>query len=228
MPRVNGSIKSKKYIYYIFVAMAIAVIGYFNFPSSFANGDKSAAKINSLNEGQVEKKATESSLDNLPGDIKPPSEQEQATKPLNKETKISNDKNTVEQAKFRETSNTDAAGLLIQKSEVSAVAKFYPYQAGDLQMEVLAVKASDGSIRTALNTCQVCYDSGRGYYQQDGDYLICQNCKNRFHIDQVGLVKGGCNPVAVTDENKKDMGQAILISKGYLDSQSHYFSNWKG
>ena len=52
-------------------------------------------------------------------------------------------------------------------------------------MVVLAFKASDDTIRTALNTCQVCYDSGRGYYVQEGDKLICQNCGNQFEADQV-------------------------------------------
>ena len=33
-------------------------------------------------------------------------------------------------------------------------------------LEVLAVKAPDGTIRTAFNTCQVCYGSGRGLYRQ--------------------------------------------------------------
>jgi len=35
-------------------------------------------------------------------------------------------------------------------------------------MEVLAVKAPDGTIRTAMNTCKICYDSGAGYYVQEG------------------------------------------------------------
>jgi len=40
-------------------------------------------------------------------------------------------------------------------------------------MEVLALKAKDRTIRTALNTCQVCYASGKGYYVQEGDVLVC-------------------------------------------------------
>lgn len=36
------------------------------------------------------------------------------------------------------------------------------------------------TIRTAFNTCQVCYSSGRGYYVQEGNVLVCQNCGNRF------------------------------------------------
>ena len=64
-----------------------------------------------------------------------------------------------------------AAGedLKILKSEVNSKAKFYSYKTGKTYMEVIAVKAKDGTIRTALNTCQVCYDSGRGFYTQEGN-----------------------------------------------------------
>lgn|GEM_PF-270750 len=117
--------------------------------------------------------------------------------------------------------------LKIAKSEVSETAKFYPYKAGETNMEVLAVKASDGSIRTALNTCQVCFASGRGYYIQEGNELVCQNCGNRFKLDQVEKIKGGCNPVPVGGENKIDDGTNIVISRDFLEQSKGLFSNWK-
>ncbi|MCX7922433.1 MAG: DUF2318 domain-containing protein [Clostridia bacterium] len=124
-------------------------------------------------------------------------------------------------------SEVSAGGdLKIQKSEVTEIAKFYPYKVGKTNMEVIAVKAQDGSIRTALNTCQVCFDSGRGYYEQQGDELVCQNCRNRFKIDQVEMVKGGCNPVPVLKENKTDDGTNIVISKDFLNQNKELFSNW--
>ncbi|MDR2445448.1 MAG: DUF2318 domain-containing protein [Spirochaetaceae bacterium] len=68
---------------------------------------------------------------------------------------------------------------------------------GGTRLEVLAVKAPDGTVRTAFNTCQVCYASGRGFYKQQGTVLVCQNCGNRFRMSQVGLRSGGCNPVPI-------------------------------
>lgn len=126
------------------------------------------------------------------------------------------------------SNDTSAGGdLLIKKSDISSTAKFYPYKAGSTKMEVLALKASDGSIRTAFNTCQVCYDSGRGYYEQEGDVLVCQNCGNRFSADQVELVKGGCNPVPILEENKTDDGTNITISGEFLTQNKELFGNWK-
>jgi hypothetical protein len=117
--------------------------------------------------------------------------------------------------------------ITIAKSEVTETAKFIPYKAGKTKMEILAIKAPDGSIRTAFNTCQVCYDSGRGYYVQEGDVLVCQNCGNRFQASQVELIKGGCNPVPIVAENKTDDGTTITIPKDFLEQNKGLFGNWK-
>lgn len=117
--------------------------------------------------------------------------------------------------------------LIIPKSGITETATFYPYKVGGTKMEVLALKASDGTIRTAFNTCQVCYSSGKGYYKLDGTTLVCQNCSNRFEPDQVEKEKGGCNPVPILDGEKTDDGQNIVISKDFLQQAKVIFSNWK-
>lgn len=117
--------------------------------------------------------------------------------------------------------------ITITKSDVTATAKFIPYKAGNIKMEVIALKAPDGSVRTAFNTCQVCYDSGRGYYEQEGDELVCQNCGNRFKASQVELIKGGCNPVPIDSGNKTDDGTTITISNAFMEENKGLFGNWK-
>ncbi len=119
------------------------------------------------------------------------------------------------------------AGISINKSEITSTAKFIPYQAGDTKMEVLAVQAPDGTIRTALNTCQVCFDSGRGYYKQEGDVLVCQNCGNRFKISQIEKEKNGCTPVPILEGDKTDDGTTISISADFLEQYKELFANWK-
>jgi len=94
-------------------------------------------------------------------------------------------------------------------------------------MEVIAVKAPDGTIRTAFNTCQVCYSSGRGYYVQEGNELVCQNCGNRFNISKVDIIKGGCNPVPILASDKQDSGGKITISQNFLTQNVGLFGNWK-
>lgn len=127
----------------------------------------------------------------------------------------------------KSTNISSEGNLLIPKDSISATAMFFPYKVGGTKMEVLAVKASDGTIRTAFNTCQVCYSSGRGYYKLDGNTLVCQNCGNRFEPDQVEKEQGGCNPVPIFDDNKTDDGQNIVISKDYLQQAKVIFENWR-
>jgi uncharacterized membrane protein len=117
--------------------------------------------------------------------------------------------------------------IIIPAGEISSNAKFYSSQIDGTTIEILAVKASDGSIRTAFNTCQSCYGSGRGYYKQSGNVLICQNCQNRFTIDQVELSKSGCNPIPITAKDKRIEGKNIIISKEFLAKSKGKFANWK-
>lgn len=117
--------------------------------------------------------------------------------------------------------------LVIPAAEITSAAKFYPLEVEGTRMEVLAVKDSQGQIRTAFNTCQVCYGSGRGYYVQEGSNLVCQNCGNRFTVDHVEVEAGGCNPWPIFSENKTVENGSIKISYDYLSQARQIFSNWK-
>lgn len=117
--------------------------------------------------------------------------------------------------------------IVITKNQITDKATFISYKSGSTDMEIFAVKAPDGTIRTALNTCQVCFDSGRGYYVQEGSEMVCQNCGNRFLISQIEKEKNGCNPVPILEDSKTDDGQAITISASFLDQNAVYFTDWK-
>ena len=117
--------------------------------------------------------------------------------------------------------------IKIVSSEITETASFIPYKADGTYMELLAVKAPDGTVRTAFNTCQVCYNSGKGYYKQEGDELVCQNCGNRFKISQIEKEKNGCNPVPILNENKTDDGTTITISENFLNQNKELFRSWE-
>lgn len=117
-------------------------------------------------------------------------------------------------------------GMTIAKSEVTGTPRFYPVNMDGVKMEIIAVKASDGTIRTAFNTCQVCYSSGRGYYKLQGSTLVCQNCGNRFTPNQLSIEKGGCNPVPITNGERTENVDSISISASYLRQAEQIFANW--
>lgn len=121
-------------------------------------------------------------------------------------------------------SDTD---LTIVKSEVTGDMKYYPYKSNNIEMEVLARKAEDGTVKYAFNTCLSCYSTGRGYFEQEGDHLVCQNCGRTFAFDNIGDKVGECYPIPIPSDNVTENDDTIVISKTYLDSQREIFTWWR-
>lgn len=91
--------------------------------------------------------------------------------------------------------------IQISLSDISQNAKWYEYDSNGVTIRFFAVKASDGSIKTGFDACDVCYGSKKGY-SQDGSYMVCNNCGNRYPISGLGT------------ENKRPRG----CWPGYLQS----------
>jgi len=73
-------------------------------------------------------------------------------------------------------------------------ARYYKLADGGKEIAFFAVKAADGSYKTAFDACDACYKSKKGY-EQAGDKMNCKNCNQKFAIDRLGPnATGGCNP----------------------------------
>lgn len=117
--------------------------------------------------------------------------------------------------------------LVIPVSEITEEATFYPVEVDGTSMEVFAIRASDGTIRTAFNTCQSCYTSGAGFYTMQAEDLVCNNCGFHFSPDQVEVSAGGCNPWPIYPEDKTVTDDSITISYEFLSESKDIFANWK-
>lgn len=124
---------------------------------------------------------------------------------------------------YNQRENLTKDEIRIKIDDVTKIAKFYPVMVDGTKMEVIAVRANDGTVRLAFNACQVCSDSGKGYYVQEGEYLICQNCGTKFSIDQIGVARGGCNPAPISDDEKTEVDGYYVISKNVLESSKDLF-----
>ena len=123
---------------------------------------------------------------------------------------------TVDGSAENVTSIKKGGYLAIPIADLSQTASFYKADLDGTEVELVALKDSKGNLRTAFNACQVCYSSGRGYYRQEGKYLVCQNCGNSFTIDQVGIASGGCNPWPILDSDRTVTDDEIQISYDVL------------
>lgn len=136
-------------------------------------------------------------------------------------------------------SGTDSAGssaesaistdsdIVIRSEEIGSEASYFDYDADGTTVEVFAVRASDDTVRLALNTCQVCNGSPYAYFEQDGDEFVCQNCGNHFDAAEVGLESGGCNPVPITEDVYTEQDGTITIPAEFLEDNAARFAKWK-
>ena len=121
----------------------------------------------------------------------------------------------------------DAQGnLTIHAERVTHEPVFIPLQVEGQRMEILAVRAVDGKVRVAFNTCQVCSGAPRAYFVPHEGGVICRNCGNFFPAEQVGGAARGCNPLAVPNVGTTASGD-ITIPASVSAAHAGVFRNWK-
>lgn len=98
-------------------------------------------------------------------------------------------------------------------------AKFYRFKGQSGPIDFFVVRSHDGVIRSAFDTCDVCYKALKGY-RQEGDDMVCNNCDQRFKTDMINVVKGGCNPAPL---NRQQVGDTIVISTNDINRGAWYF-----
>lgn len=125
---------------------------------------------------------------------------------------------------------SEGGALEIDPEAVSA-AMFYGVDVDGVTMGVWAVRGSDDEIRTAYDACRDCYTSGRGYYEWNGNGLTCQNCGQRFGLDEIGIdldADAGCNPWPILDGDRTIGDDGIIrIPYESLAAASALFAMWQ-
>jgi uncharacterized membrane protein len=100
-------------------------------------------------------------------------------------------------------------------------AHFYRFASGKKEVVFFVVRGSDGIIHTAFDACEVCcYRKNKGYMQQ-GYYMICLGCRERYAINMIGQVNGiGCKPHLL---EHAETGKYIVIKVADLKAGARYF-----
>jgi uncharacterized membrane protein len=110
----------------------------------------------------------------------------------------------------------------IPLSEVTQTAKFYEFESNGTKIKYFAVKASDGSIKTAFDACDVCYSKKKGY-TQEGNLMKCNNCGKTFAIDALGkenITGKGCWPGYLPNTTN---GDSIVLKVSDIESGKFRF-----
>ena len=117
----------------------------------------------------------------------------------------------------------ESGNIVIDTTNIGSKASFYTYDAEGTTIRLFAVKASDGTIRMAFNTSQVCNPSPKAYFVQSGKNFICQNCGNSFSTDNIGKERGGCNPIPITTDERIDGDNTITLTKQFIEGYKDNF-----
>ena len=98
-------------------------------------------------------------------------------------------------------------------------ARYFKVKANDgIMVSFFVLKSSDSVIRAAIDACDVCYRSGKGYVQE-GDFMVCTNCGRKFASERINEVKGGCNPAPL---KRKINGKDLVIEMKDINANSWY------
>jgi hypothetical protein len=98
-------------------------------------------------------------------------------------------------------------------------ADYYLFQANGKDIKFFVLKASDGTVRVALDACNACYHAKLGY-RHEGETMVCNNCGMAFKSQDIGKVSGGCNPVPL--QNTQD-GKTLTVKASDLEAGVKYF-----
>jgi len=111
--------------------------------------------------------------------------------------------------------------VTVPLAEVSdGKAHFYRFADGGKDIGFFMVKGSDGALHTAFDACDVCYKEKKGYFQQ-GEFMICRNCNQKFAINRIGPhAIGGCNPSYLPH---RESGGNAIVSVEDLRTGARFF-----
>ena len=142
----------------------------------------------------------------------------------------SEDENTESDAEKEKTAvyETPAVGngeISIDADTLTSNPMYINYESNGTNIQLIAVKGSDGTPRLSLNTCQVCNPSPMAYFKEQNGRLVCQNCGNVFTIDSVGETTGGCNPMYI---DYKNTDGKLTVTVADLDTYADQFASWDG
>ena len=115
--------------------------------------------------------------------------------------------------------------IILDTSKITSTATFVNYDDDGIIIQFILVRGIDNKVRIAFSTCQVCNPSPKAYFVQEGEYLVCQSCGTKFHINKIGIEKEGCNPTPLEEKEEED--NKIIINKDYVDTFKSKFKNLK-
>lgn len=99
-------------------------------------------------------------------------------------------------------------------------ARFYRYTTtAGREVRFFVMKSSDGVVRAAFDACDTCYRERKGYHQE-GDVMVCNNCRRMFRSVDINVLQGGCNPAPL---ERTVVGDQLVLTAASIELGAMYF-----
>lgn len=100
---------------------------------------------------------------------------------------------------------SDTGQIRIPLASLSdGAARHFGHARGLSEVRFFVIKTPDGVHRAALDACQSCFQSRRGYYQQ-GDRMVCGSCGKSVPVTSIGQTGGECQPISLPSAVEEDV-----------------------
>ncbi len=88
-----------------------------------------------------------------------------------------------------------------------------------LDTKIMAVIASDGTVRLAFDDCLSCYynDGVRAHYTDTGTSVVCDNCGCETMYDDLGVLSYECTPYPILSDYIYEDDTTLEIRKDFLE-----------
>lgn len=88
-----------------------------------------------------------------------------------------------------------------------------------LDTDIMAVIASDGTVRLAFNDCLSCYynDGVRAHFTDTGKSVICDNCGCETLYDDMGILNYECTPYPILSDYVIEDDTTIEVRSDFLE-----------
>lgn len=117
--------------------------------------------------------------------------------------------------------------LLIPYADVKYGPNFIPVKYDGHKIGLIAYRDRDGIIRTSFDASAKCYDSGKGYYEYDGEDFVCQNCGEHCSGDYIGYnLDDACVPYPIIERVRFDTPDTVVISDETVEKFLYLFDDW--
>jgi len=122
-------------------------------------------------------------------------------------------------SKYQPVQHENGVVRIPVKSVDDGEAHYFTFTAQGKKINFFILKSRDGIIRAAFDACDVCFPEKKGY-SQAGDFMVCNNCGQRFHSTKINVLQGGCNPAPLGRTNN---GEYLVIAAKDIFAGYRYF-----